>query len=86
MTNTKTLVRKLRKALEGCDKPGCGSLLDVIMDIVEFVNDDEDLGLSVRCFAPSSDDPYYYGDGPYAEIKFDKWWGVTMVFNAKYSD
>lgn len=89
MTNTNSeLVGKLRKALEGYDKPDRSSLLDVIMDIVEFVNDDEDLVFSsVHCFAPSSDDPFYFGNGPYAEIKIDECFGgVTMVFNAEYSD
>ena len=86
MTNANSeLVGKLRKALEGYDRPDRGSLLDVIMDIVESVDEDEDLVFSsVRCFAPSSDDPFYFGDGSYAEIKIDEGFGwVTMVFNAE---
>ena len=45
------------------------TVLGVIVSLLNNCKEEDDLDLPVSCFAPSSDDPFYFGDGPFDEAE-----------------
>lgn len=72
-----TLKEKLLDVIENYEDDGwypniCkNNAFDLVKELLTKLNEEEFYTCSIHCFAPSWDDPYYYGDGSYIGMKKD---------------